>query len=94
MNETIFKRRIFFVILLFIFISILFLSKLFDLHFSNKIIVPEKKKFEYKRGLIKDRNGAILAMSVELNSVFANPQEIEKPLDTARIVSRIIGVFS
>ncbi len=42
------------------------------------------------RGIIYDRNGRELAMSVNADSVFAVPSEIPDPESTARILSRIL----
>src|SRR5262249_49541731 len=42
------------------------------------------------RGVIYDRNGQELAMSVQVDSVFAVPSEIPDPAMTARLLSPIL----
>ncbi len=44
-----------------------------------------------RRGIIYDRNGHELAMSVSVDSVFAVPSEIPDQASTARILARILG---
>lgn len=43
------------------------------------------------RGMIYDRNGHELAMSIPVNSCFADPEEIADPGMVARLVSRVLG---
>src|SRR5947199_10867372 len=45
-----------------------------------------------RRGVIYDRNGNELAVSIKVDSVFAVPGEIDDPAATASALSRIIGV--
>src|SRR5215475_6288460 len=45
-----------------------------------------------RRGVIYDRNGNELAVSVKVDSVFAVPDEIDDPAATAKSLSRIIGL--
>ncbi len=47
-----------------------------------------------KRGDIYDRNLKALAVSVEVDSVFAQPDKMESPRATARALSRVLGVSS
>lgn len=42
------------------------------------------------RGMIMDRNGVVLARSVECRSVYANPQEIDDVEHTARVLAAIL----
>ena len=43
-----------------------------------------------KRGILYDRNGHELAMSVEVDSCFADPAEIKDPEMVARLLSRVL----
>src|SRR3990172_3351902 len=86
MNQKVFKRRVYITGLLFTVLSLAFIVRLFNLHFSNKVIVSNENGTEYHRGYIRDRNGFILAISIEKNSLFANPEE------TARIVSKLLQI--
>lgn len=45
-----------------------------------------------KRGVIKDRNGAELAISVDVDSIFAEPRRISEPSKVAQKLGPILGV--
>ena len=90
MNEKIFKRRVFLSGLIIIIITVFIIIRLFTLHFSNKIIIAEDRTGIIKRGYIKDRNGYILALSIETHSLFANPEIIKDPHAAAVSLSKII----
>jgi cell division protein FtsI/penicillin-binding protein 2 len=47
-----------------------------------------------QRGKIFDRNGELLAMTVEAQSIWANPGQIEEPLWVAQQVGGLLGVDS
>lgn len=47
-----------------------------------------------KRGDIFDRNAKELAVSIEVDSVFAQPNKIESPRTVAKVLSPLIGVSS
>ncbi len=43
-----------------------------------------------RRGVIYDRNGHELAFSIDVESLYAIPAQIEEPLETARVLSEIL----
>lgn len=92
MNQKVFKRRVYSAGLIFALLSLAFIVRLINLHFSSRIVVPDTDKQEVRRGSISDRNGYLLALSVEKYSVFANPEEIQKPEETARTLSRLLSM--
>ena len=92
MNQKVFKRRVYIAGLLFSIISLAFMVRLFNLHFSDKVIVSNENETENHRGYIRDRNGFILAISIEKNSLFANPEEIKNPEETIRTVSKLLQI--
>jgi cell division protein FtsI/penicillin-binding protein 2 len=47
-----------------------------------------------QRGKIFDRNGELLAMTVEAQSIWANPAQIEEPLWVAQQIGGLLGVDS
>lgn len=92
MNQEVFKKRIYATALLFIIIVLLFIIKIFNLHFSEKIILSQKEPKDNGRGFILDKNGYHLAMSIEYNSVFANPVEVEKTDSNIFNLSSVLGI--
>ncbi len=46
---------------------------------------------EPRRGTIYDRNGHILAISVDATTIYANPSEVEEPAATSRIIAEALG---
>ncbi len=76
--------------LAFAVLSLIFIIRLATLHFSNRVAIPDESKTETLRGYIKDRNGYLLALSIEKNSLFANPDEIKNPGETARFLSPLL----
>lgn len=91
MHQKKFKRRVYITGLLAFSIACFFIYKLFDLHFSSRIIISDPKGGVVKRGYIKDKNGYLLAISIEKNSLFANPEEIVKPEEVAKKISPLIN---
>ncbi len=92
MNPPVFKRRIYVAGALIILILFIFTGKLIELHFSNKIILPPDNPGSIHRGEIKDRNGSVLAMSIEKQSLFANPSEIKEPSRCASSLASILSI--
>ena len=92
MNLSIFTRRVVFTGVL-VFGAALFLAyRLLTLHFSDSIYVPSDADREVHRGAILDREGGLLAVSVERRSLFANPSEIPDPDAVAGALAPLIGV--
>ena len=92
MNQKIFERRVYITGLLVMGIAFFFVYRLIDLHFSDRIWLTSTKEMKIRRGWIKDRNGSILAMSIERYSLFVNPEEVENPEEIASILSPKIGL--
>lgn len=46
---------------------------------------------EPRRGTIYDRNGHILAISVDATTIYANPSEVNEPNATARAIAEVLG---
>lgn len=44
-----------------------------------------------KRGTIYDRNGNVLAMSVDATTIYANPKEVTNPKGTADLLASVLG---
>ncbi|HOD13578.1 MAG TPA: penicillin-binding protein [Spirochaetota bacterium] len=92
MNQKVFKRRVYIAGLLFAVLAVSFILRLFNLHFSDNIVVSRNRKAETHRGYIRDRNGYLLALSIEKNSLFANPEEVKNPEETAQTVAAILRI--
>lgn len=54
--------------------------------------LTKKVEIAGRRGLVLDRNGRELAVSVDTMSVFANPHLIKDPVRTARVLAPILGL--
>jgi len=92
MNRSAFNRRIYLTAFLLFVLFFLITIKLFNLHFSEKIIIPHADPVDTGRGYILDRNGYVLALSIVKESIFANPEEISDPLLVARALSPVVEV--
>lgn len=94
MNESVFKRRVYVTALVLAVITVFFVIKLFNLHFSDKIILQTREPLDTGRGYIIDRNGYHLALSVEYDSIFANPSEIINKEEAAGSLAIATGLSS
>lgn len=67
------------------------LLRAFTLHFTDRIALSNPHLREsVRRGYIKDSGGAILAVSIEQGSLYANPEHIQDPQGTARVLAPIL----
>ncbi len=83
--------RVYLAGILIVGIAAYLLIAIYQLHFSEKIILSSKTG-NVRRGLIMDRQRNILAMSVERESLFANPKKIKDPTAVASVLSRFLGI--
>jgi len=92
--KNVFNRRVVIMGALFLGAAGFFIVRLGMLHFSDRIQTPEPPlRHEYvRRGYIKDSHGAILSMSIDARSLYANPQEIDNPEDVASKLAPLLGV--
>jgi len=92
MNESVFKRRVYVTALVLAVITVFFVIKLFNLHFTEKIVIHTSEPLDAGRGYITDRNGYYLALSVEYDSIFANPSEIVNKDQAAESLAAAAGL--
>jgi len=92
MNESVFKRRVYVTALVLAVITVFFVVKLFNIHFSEKIILHTSEPLDTGRGYITDRNGYYIALSVEYDSIFANPSEIVNKDQAAESLATAAGL--
>ena len=93
------SNRVFVVILLFLVIAAAFLIRLFQLQVllaDEYSTMAQESRTQYvpiepRRGTIYDRNGNILAISVDATTIYANPKEVETPGATSRTIAEILG---
>ena len=93
------SNRAFVVVVLFGVIALIFFARLVflqvivadswaaDAEQSRTISYP----LEPRRGTIYDRNGHVLAISVDATTVYVNPKEVEEPGVTSRAVAETLG---
>lgn len=62
------------------------IEKIARSQFSQKISIAGR------RGGILDRQGRVLALSVNSKSLFANPKQIKSPVRTARVLAKVLGL--
>ena len=93
------SNRAFVVVALFMAIAVVFFVRLLYL---QVIIAPQYAAqaeesrtvgfvVEPRRGTIYDRNGHILAISVDATTIYANPSEITEPDATSRAIAEALG---
>lgn len=93
------SNRAFVVIVVFLLFAALFFARLVYL---QVIMAPQYSEqaqesrtigfvMEPRRGTIYDRNGHILAISVDAMTVYANPSEIKEPGATSRALAEVLG---
>lgn len=93
------RRRGFIVTLAFALAALLILIRAFELqvreveqyrgHAERQALT--KKRVVAKRGVIKDRHGAELAISVDVDSIYAEPQRVTDPEAVAKTLAPILG---
>ncbi len=92
-------NRAFVIVVFFAILALIFFVRLV---FLQVILAPEYSAqaqdsrtvgfyVEPRRGTIYDRNGHILAISVDATTVYANPSEIEEPGATSRAIAEALG---
>ena len=93
------SNRAFVVVVVFLALALLFFVRLVYL---QVIMAPQYTAqaqesrtigfvMEPRRGTIYDRNGHILAISVDATTIYANPSEIEEPGATSRAIAEALG---
>ena len=95
-----FKTRLLTVLVTFVLCFLAVLGRLFYLQIINADYFTEKArsqhertvKLEPRRGRILDNKGRILAVSIQLKSLYAKPRQIDSPSNVARLISPIIGI--
>ncbi len=93
------SNRAFFVVVAFLILAAIFFVRLVYL---QVIMAPQYASQaqdsrtigfveEPRRGTIYDRNGHILAISVDATTIYANPSEIKEPGSTSRAIAEVLG---
>jgi cell division protein FtsI (penicillin-binding protein 3) len=93
-------RRVFVLIGAMVLWAVVIGARLYFLHvvhsadYRQRAEHQQQRRIEVspRRGVIYDRNGNELAVSIKVDSVFAVPDQIDDPDAAARSLSRIIGV--
>src|SRR5437867_3276853 len=93
-------RRVYILLAVMAFWGIVIATRLFFLHVVHSASYRQRAERQQKRtlevsprrGNIYDRNGNELAISIKVDSVFAVPEEIEDPVHTAGVLSKLIGI--
>ncbi len=72
-------------------IACFFIYRLAALHFSPRIALRPPDEPALWRGAVEDRRGALLAVTIEKESLFANPVEIKAPEELADRLAPLLG---
>ncbi len=92
MIQKVFNRRVLITSIVIFAIAGLFTYRLAELHFSSKILLNNPfRLINIRRGYITDRNKNIIAISIQKDSVYANPEEIS---DSAYAASMLSIIFN
>jgi len=94
MDKSVFKKRVLITGFILSIVLFFFVIKLFNLHFSSRIILPAKEPVSNGRGYIFDHEGYLLALSIETDSVYVNPQELKDPSSAAVALSSVTNIPS
>ncbi len=94
MDKSVFRNRVLFTGIILSVILFFFVIKLFNLHFSDRIVLPGREPVDTGRGYIFDREGCLLALSISADSVYVNPQELKDPHGAAVTLSAVTGISS
>ena len=94
-----FKTRLLTVLVAFILCFLAVLGRVFYLQILKADYYTDKAKSQHerivtlepRRGRILDKNGRILAVSIQLKSLYAKPGQIDSPTRAARLLSPILN---
>ena len=89
-----FHKRIFFSILVFLFFFFSVFYRISFISISSYFDIPSQVKLEKKenRGIIYDRNGIVLAASIQSKSLSARPKFINNAEHLSQQLSEILGI--
>lgn len=99
LNPGFLSGRMAAVFVVFILIALICIGRLVDLQFIEAETIATEARdartvdipITPKRGTIYDRNGRVLATSVEATTVYCNPREIEDANATAMSIAQVLG---
>lgn len=99
LNPGFLSGRMAAVFVVFILIALICIGRLVDLQFIEAETIATEARdartvdipITPKRGTIYDRNGRVLATSVEATTVYCNPREIEDANATATSIAQVLG---
>ena len=92
MKKSVFNRRVYVTGFILSVALFFFVIRLVDLHFSDKIIIPKAKPIDDGRGYIFDREGYLLALSIQLYSFYVNPQELSNLMEVAARLAPVVNI--